>query len=166
MSVNCKRCGKDLTSEESKKRGYGPTCYKIVTYQNKKKWKLKVRKALNTLKYRKKREVMIQQIQVPEVVSVNNPFMQDVLDRVRKLELDNNYLKYQVKNKAVVIGKSDDVIERIKKEAGEKIVDPALEGYRNAFRECVSELKQVLKLRKEKIESGEIDISQLSLVRK
>jgi len=143
----CIRCGKDLTSEESKKRGYGPTCYKIVTYQNKKKWKLKVRKALNTLKYRKKREIIIQNIiNTPEVktttVDVNND---EVLDRIRKLELTYSYLKARTEN--ITIGKVhvDDAIERIKREESQKITDPTLQQYRNVFHECIKDLKDALK---------------------
>ena len=32
--VKCKRCGRKLTSEESIKRGYGMTCYRIIQLQN------------------------------------------------------------------------------------------------------------------------------------
>jgi len=31
--IRCKRCNRILTSEESIKRGYGPTCYRIMQFQ-------------------------------------------------------------------------------------------------------------------------------------
>ncbi len=145
MSVNCKRCGKELKSDESKKNGYGPTCLKIVTYQ-KKKWKLVLRKGINTLKYRKKREIIIQNIiNTPSVVSpVDNNAIQDLANRMRKIELDNVYLKARTQNLTIGTGHADDPIERIKREEAEKLTDPILKEYRNVFHECVKDLKEAL----------------------
>lgn len=163
----CIRCGKELKSEESKKRGYGPTCYKIVSYSNKKKWKLVLRRGINTLKYRRKREIIIKNIiNTPEVKTT--PIDNEFLDRIRKLELDYSYLKARDKNRTTTMVNAsphDSNLERIKQEEAAKITDPTLKEFRSVFREVVSELKDVLKLRKEKIESGEIDISKLTLVR-
>ncbi len=142
----CLRCGKELKSDESKKRGYGPTCYKIVSFQKNKKWKLALRKGLNTIKYRKKREIIIQNIiNTPKVKStINDDVAKEILDRVRKLELDNSYLKSRTENMIVSKGHIDEAIERIKREEAVKITDPTLVQYRNVFHECVKDLKKAL----------------------
>jgi len=138
----CIRCGKELKSEESIKRGYGPTCYKIISFQNNKKWRLKIRKGINTLKYRKKREITIQNIINTPVSnpSIDNEF----LDRIRKLELDYSYLKARTENMTTGKVYVDDAIERIKREETQKIIDPTLQQYRNVFNECVKDLKEAL----------------------
>jgi len=148
----CQRCGKELKSEESKKRGYGPTCFKIVSFQKNKKWRLKFRKGLNTLKYRKKREIVIQNIintpPAPEKVSVDNNDIQDLSDRMRKIELDNAYLKARDKNRTATFINADPHdtnLERIKREEAAKITDPILQQYKNVFNECVKDLKEALK---------------------
>lgn len=143
----CQRCGKELKSGESIQRGYGPTCYKIVNFQNKRK--LDIKKDLNTL-----------------TLDTINITLLNLTDRLRKVELANAFLKARDKNRTLVIsGKHGDPIERIKREEAEKINDPLLKEFRSVFTEVISELKSVLKIRKEKIESREIDISQLTLVR-
>ncbi|MFW9971906.1 MAG: DUF6011 domain-containing protein [Candidatus Odinarchaeota archaeon] len=73
----CKRCGRILKSAESIKRGYGKTCYKII------------------------------ELSEPEQPQINNEILEELLNRVRKLELDNNFLKHQVRHKTI-IGKSKD----------------------------------------------------------
>lgn len=145
----CIRCGKELKSEESKKRGYGPTCFKIVSFQKNKKWKLRFRKGLNTLKYRKKREIIIQNIiNTPEVVSpVDNNTIQDLANRMRKIELDNAYLKARAKHVTITNTNTtphDTNLERIKQEESQKITDPTLKQYRNVFHDCVRDLKEML----------------------
>ena len=155
MSVNCKRCGKPLLSKESIKRQYGPTCFKIISYSNKKKWKLKLKKGLNTLKYRKKREIIIQNIiNTPERVSpVDNNALQDLANRMRKIELDNVYLKARAKHITNFNATPHDTnLERIKEEEAAKIIDPTLKEFRDVFHEVVSELKLVLAERKVKLE--------------
>ncbi len=145
----CLRCGKELKSEASQKRGYGPTCHKIVSFQKNKKWKLALRKGLNTIKYRKKREIIIQNIiNTPEVKNIiNDDVAKEILDRVRKLELDNSYLKARVQSG--IMGPTnatphDTNLERIKHEESEKLTDPALRELRNVFSDCVNDLKEVL----------------------
>ena len=151
--ARCKRCNSILTSEESIKRGYGKTCYKIITLQGKNTLRLKLRKLFNTIRHNKQKEPQIQVIQ-----KTNTPEFEDLLDRIRKVELDNTFLKHQIKHKTVRTTNTgiyhDDSIERIKLEESEKIVDPLLREYRNAFKECVSELQEVLKIRKYEIEQS------------
>lgn len=149
--VKCKRCNAILTSEESIKRGYGKTCYKIITLQGKKKLRLKLRKLFNTIRHNKQKEPQIQIIQND---SLNTVVIKDILGRMRKLELDNSYLKSRA-NQMVSISKYvNDPIERIKQEESAKITDPTLQQYRNVFHECITDLKEVLKQGKEYLKRG------------
>lgn len=68
--VRCKRCNHVLRSTESIKRGYGRTCYRIFKLQEANK---------------------------PE--QPNNSILEELLNRVKKLELDNNFMKHQLKHK-------------------------------------------------------------------
>ena len=76
--IRCKRCNAILRSEKSRKLGYGNTCYRIT-------------KLLETKKHE----------------SINNSILEELLTRVRKLELDNNFMKHQLKHKTF-FGKSKD----------------------------------------------------------
>ena len=49
----------------------------------------------------------------------------------------------------------DDPIERIKQDEDDKIIEPIIKKYREAFRECVNELRGVLESRKIEIERKE-----------
>lgn len=81
------------------------------------------------------------------------------------LKCEINFLKRQFRElKASGSISKLDPIERIKQEEEQKIIDPALRKYRQAFKECIQELKDVLKLRKEKIDHIPIEIEQLELV--
>ena len=82
----CKRCNRVLTSEESIKRQYGRICFRIM------------------------------QLQEDQITSPNNDLILELVDRVRKLELDNTFMKYQLKHKAYTIGQNVDAIERIKQD--------------------------------------------------
>jgi len=42
--------------------------------------------------------------------------LEELLERVRKLELDNIFMKYQLKHKTITIGQNVEVIERIKQD--------------------------------------------------
>ncbi|MHA2282510.1 MAG: DUF6011 domain-containing protein [Promethearchaeota archaeon] len=64
----CKRCGRVLRSEESIKRGYGKSCYRIVQLNQK-----------------------LEQSETPDTT--------ELLNRLRRLELDNNFIKHQLKHK-------------------------------------------------------------------
>lgn len=75
-----------------------------------------------------------------------------------------NHIEFMIKNTKVQTKYHDDPIERIKIEEAQKIHDPALKHYRQAFAECIIELKNVLELRKEQLDN-EIDISQLTIMR-
>jgi len=68
--IRCKRCGHVLTSPESIERGMGEICYRIV---------------------------QLQEINKPE--QPNSSVLEELLKRVRKLELDNNFMKHQIKHK-------------------------------------------------------------------
>ena len=46
----------------------------------------------------------------------NNDIILGLVDRVRKLELDNTFMKYQLKHKTITIGQNVEAIERIKQD--------------------------------------------------
>ena len=76
-NIKCKRCNRILTNEVSIKLGYGLTCYHKM------------------------------QLQEAKITGPNNDVIAQLFDRVRKLELDNTFMKYQLKHK-VFVGKSQD----------------------------------------------------------
>ncbi len=82
MSNNCKRCGRILKSQESIKRGMGKVCYRITQFQKEEQ---------------------------PE--QLNNSILEELLDRVRKLELDNNFMKHQLKHKTIISKSKDSEID-------------------------------------------------------
>lgn len=88
-----------------------------------------------------------------ELVVKNSTDLSNILKRLE-------YIESLVLNGKITSKYSDDPIERIKQEEAEKITDPLLSKYRQAFKECIDELKEVLKARK-----VEVDISELELVR-
>jgi hypothetical protein len=49
-------------------------------------------------------------------LSPNNDIFLELVDRVRKLELDNSFMKHQLKHKTVAIGQNVESIERIKQD--------------------------------------------------
>jgi hypothetical protein len=61
-------------------------------------------------------------------------------------------LYHQIKTNGVIY--HDDAIERIKREKIAKVEDPLLNKYRLAFKECITELKEVLKQRANRIEES------------
>ena len=73
-----------------------------------------------------------------------------------------NFLKCEIKMlknlyhsiKISGIISQENAIERIKREETAKIEDPLLSKYRNAFKECIAELKEVLKERANKVEES------------
>lgn len=89
--IRCERCGRKLSNIESVERGYGKKCYKIVQ--------------LNSPKTK------------PE--QLNSAIIEGLLNRVRKLELDNNFMKHQLKYKTFVNTSKDselnwDIPEEVK----------------------------------------------------
>ena len=87
----CLRCGRILSNPKSIKLGYGKKCYRIIQ--------------LNTT-------------EKPEIP--NNTIMEELLNRVRKLELDNNFMKHQLKHKTFVnISKDSELDWDIPKEVKE-----------------------------------------------
>lgn len=82
----------------------------------------------------------------------------DLSDILKRLE----YIESLVLNGKITPKYSDNPIERIRQEEAEKMTDPFLVEYRKAFKECIAELKEVLKARREQVE---VDISELELVK-
>jgi len=70
-----------LKSVESVERGYGSQCYRII---------------------------QLNKVDEVESTPINMAVIEELLDRVRKLELDNTFMKYQLKHKVVVAGKGGD----------------------------------------------------------
>ncbi|KKL46782.1 hypothetical protein LCGC14_2342130 [marine sediment metagenome] len=105
----CKKCNRILRNEESIKRGYGAKCYRIITLQN--------------------------QETKPE--QSNNTIIEELLNRVRKLELDNNFMKHQLKHKTFVnISKDSELKWDIPEEVKE-----VRNQYKFEFNVVVKELK-------------------------
>lgn len=88
-----------------------------------------------------------------ELVVKNSVDLKGIIRRIEKLEI--------LFKKGTPVA---DPIERIKQEEAEKITDPFLAEYRKAFKECITELKEVLKARKEEVEGGKLIIEKLELV--
>ncbi|GAG82325.1 unnamed protein product [marine sediment metagenome] len=103
----CKRCGRELRSEESIKRGFGKRCYRIVQLNQ------------------KSQETITSDIT-------------ELLNRIRKLELDNNFIKTQLKHKRFTTTKhsDEDLDWNIKPEVKEKI-----DTYKIEFNVIVKELR-------------------------
>lgn len=121
-------------------------CGKI--YKNNGKWLMKHQIEVCHVKFLKPNELVVKN-------SV------DLSDIIKRLE----YLENMVSNGKIMPKYSDDPIERIKQEEEQKISDPVLRKYRQAFKECISELKEVLKIRKIQVEQTQpIEIEQLELV--
>lgn len=84
-----------------------------------------------------------------------NKVNEEVLREINFLKCEIKMLKnlyHNIKNKGTIYHK--DAIERIRREETAKIEDPLLSKYRNAFKECIAELKEVLKERANKIEES------------
>lgn len=111
--VNCKRCGKELRSVESIKRGFGATCYRIVQLQK------------------------AEQPEQPE--PINNSILEELLNRVKRLELDNNFMKHQLKHKTIVSKSKDSELNLDLKPEVKK----AMEETKIEFNFVVKELKVI-----------------------
>lgn len=164
----CKRCGRELTTPESVKRGYGSICYRIIASRDAKKWRLKIRKAINTIKYKKPKKTPV--IQEP------NQELTNFVSEINFLKCEINMFKRQLREIKTIkttnnivnitntqVNHQDIIIERIRREEEAKEIDPVLRQYKKAFREVVSELKEVLKIRKAKIEEDEIKLSEVKI---
>ncbi len=84
-----------------------------------------------------------------------NKVNKEILREITFLKCEIKMLKglyHQIKKNGIIY--QEDAIERIKREETVKIQDPLLCKYRNAFKECISELKEVLKERANKIEES------------
>ena len=110
--VRCKRCNTILKAEKSRKLGYGRTCARIHLLQE-------ANKPKNTIDFEREfiilkeqidmmgKYIRIQEITKPEPEVNNSLVLDELLNRVKKLELDNNFMKCQLKHKSFV-GKSND----------------------------------------------------------
>lgn len=79
----------------------------------------------------------------------------EILREINFLKCEIKMLKklyHQIKTNGAIY--QQDAIEKIKREEIAKIEDPILSKYRNAFKECISELKEVLKERAIKVEES------------
>jgi len=84
-----------------------------------------------------------------------NKFNKELLREINFLKCEIKMLKklyHQIKTNGTKY--QQDAIERIKREESAKIEDPLLSEYRNAFKECISELKEVLKERANNLEQS------------
>ena len=144
----CKRCGKKLTNSKSIELGYGNFCYKIKKLEENDK--SDIQDLNNEVKIlRDQIESIAKYIRLGEIMKedqVNseedNNQNQELLDRVRKLELDDNFMKHQLKHKTFVNGKSKDAELDwvLKPEVKEVIAKFEIE-----FTVVIKELKLILK---------------------
>jgi len=109
--VRCKKCNRILTNSISIERGYGDICYKIIQ--------------------------LYKQPEQPE--QPNNTIIEELLNRVRKVELDNNFMKHQLKHKTIITKHLDEELDwDIKPEIKQK-----REEYKIEFTVIIKELKIV-----------------------
>jgi len=124
-----------------------PKCSKV--YKNNGKW----------LKRHFIEKCHVMHLEPIELVEKQNINLTTIIDRMDYLESIIKNIKFKTKY-------YDDPIERIREEESRKLIDPDLQKYRQAFSECIIELKKVLEIRKEQVEQNqELDASQLNLVR-
>ena len=93
--IRCKRCNRILKSKLSIERGFGATCYRIFKLQEAEQPEntidlehelIVLKEQINMMgKY-----IRVQELQNNEVVDLEHS--EELLDRVRKLELDNTFL--------------------------------------------------------------------------
>ncbi len=107
--VRCKRCNRILKNKLSIEREYGETCYRIFKLS-----------------------------EASEQKQLNNSVLEELLNRVRKLELDNNFMKYQLKHKSFVKSKDSELDWDIPKEIKE-----VKNVYEIKFNVIVKELKVI-----------------------
>ncbi|MHA2007839.1 MAG: DUF6011 domain-containing protein [Promethearchaeota archaeon] len=84
-----------------------------------------------------------------------NKVNEEVLREINFLKCEIKMLKqlyHQIKRNGNI--SQVEVIERITRDNTSKFRDPLLKEYRNAFKECISELKEVLKERANRIEQS------------
>jgi len=105
----CKRCGRKLTSPKSIELGYGAKCYNIIQLNNQ------------------------------ETKPKQSNIMEELLNRVRKLELDNNFMKHQLKHKFIGTSKDSELDWDIKPEVKKAINESEIK-----FNVVVKELKVIL----------------------
>lgn len=113
-----------------------PECGKI--YKNNGKW----------LKRHLIEKCHVMHLKPIELIEKQSIDLREILNRISNLE--------SLIKKGRITKYSDDPIERIKQEEMEKLTDPALKAIRGVFAECIEELKEVLKLRREKLEEQEL----------
>ena len=118
--IKCKRCGRVLTNPKSIELGYGDKCYRIMNLHGDlgfwKRFKNSIKHLGKTKRNNESIEYRIINSQNAQITRPNTDITEDLLDRVRKLELDNNFMKHQLKHKTIVIGQNVESIERIKQD--------------------------------------------------
>lgn len=113
-----------------------PKCSKV--YKNNGKW----------IKKHMIEECHVMHLEPVELVEKEDIGLHEILTRINNLES-------MIKNNRFTTKYIDDPIERIKQEEAKKLTDPLLREFRGAFTECIAELKEVLKIRKEQLEELE-----------
>lgn len=108
--IRCKRCGRILKSRESIERGMGKTCWRISQLQ-----------------------------QAKQSEQVDNTTLEELLNRVRKLELDNNFMKHQLNHKTFTKFSKDSELDWDIKPEIKKIINE----YKIQFNVVVKELRVI-----------------------
>ena len=129
--TKCLRCGRVLISEKSKILGYGKTCQRILLLHGEKIIQ-EENKEISKLEGDK-----------------NIPDIEELVNRVRSLELDNNFIKHQLKHKIIISNNSED-IERIKQDNHR----PERDEVKVQFNIVVKELKIILQSKEPILKKG------------
>ena len=137
----CERCGKELTSKKSIEREegpYGPTCFRIISLQ--------------------KQEPIVEQSGLVSAV------VTDLLERVRKIELDNRFMKHQLKHQHFSVTTNPDAnLEWQIKPEIQKVIDV----FEGKFVSIIKDLKEVIEtgkpLLKEKFRYSNEDLGTKSI---
>lgn len=106
----CKRCNRVLKNKESIQLGYGKTCYRIFLLNNQ-----------------------------PEKIFPIIEKISELEKLIRKLELDNIFMKHQLKHKVISNNSKFESIERIKQVNKKFIDEKALK-----MQECFNEFKKII----------------------
>lgn len=99
--MKCKLCGHKLSNPESIKRGYGKTCYRIIQLN---KSKVEEESLIEELQ----NEILILKEQINSIGKyirigeLTNNNTSELLNRIKRLELDNNFMKHQLRNKVFI----------------------------------------------------------------
>ena len=126
--IKCLRCGRILIDPKSIELGYGKICHlkvQITSPSNDAMIKILDR---------------IRKLETNEPGQLNSAIIEDLLNRIRKIELDNNFMKYQLKHKAIAVNKNIEAIERIREDE----YGPERDVFKVQFNIVIKELKIIL----------------------